>query len=117
MSSIQLGQHFAHVLPGTSASAIIAPTANTNGAYIRTVYAVAGAPSAGTAFVLYADPNQPLSYSDTNRRAFFWVQANANQQSTFIMPYEVQIPAGWGLWAISDLASAWAVIVTYDILA
>lgn len=118
MSATKIGRQFVRFNSSTSATPVIlndgSALANNNGAYIRTGSIVAKNPTSATSFVLVAGPTAPTSVSDG--RPIFLQAANSGVGAAYSLPYELEVPAGWGVWAIADSAS-WGVNITFDTVA
>ncbi|MFZ5718254.1 MAG: hypothetical protein ACOY5Y_02180 [Pseudomonadota bacterium] len=111
MSATKIGQQYVRFGSATTATAVFLPAANANGAYLRTGTIVAQNPTATTSFVLVADTSAPANVS--SGRAILVLKANAGTATSFSLPYELEVPAGWGVWAIAD-STSWGVNITFD---
>jgi hypothetical protein len=111
MSATKIGRQFVRFSSSTTATPVFLPAANANGAYIRTGTIVATNPTSSTSFALVADTSAPANVS--SGRAIFVAQVNAGTATSYSLPYELQVPAGWGVWAIAD-STSWGVNITFD---
>jgi hypothetical protein len=110
MSRVKIGKHF---FPGTGNNnvlQIIAPAANIHGVILRTISLGSG--TTGLAQVaLYADVTAPVAPGDGNCRQIAVV--NVPNFTSFIVPYEIEVPAGLGVW-VGFPNSTGQIQMTYD---
>lgn len=111
MSGTKIGRQFVRFSSSTTATAVFLPAANANGAYVRTGSIVVQNPAGNTSFALVADTSAPANVS--SGRPIFVLVANAGSTASYALPYPLDVPAGWGVWAISD-STSWGVNITFD---
>jgi hypothetical protein len=111
VSATKIGRQFVRFTSSTTATAVFLPAANANGAYVRTGSIVVQSPTSNTSFVLVADTSAPANVS--SGRPIFVLVANAGAATSYSLPYELEVPAGWGVWAIAD-STSWGVNITFD---
>lgn len=112
MDAVKIGYNFRTVNP-TALTQIVDPAANINGVVIRTGAIVS---STGT-LNLWSGQTAPTGIGDRTKPAIFGANGSAaggaNEQ--VLLPYPLFIPAGYGLWAHSNVAGA-AISLTWDFL-
>jgi hypothetical protein len=91
-----IGTKFVNIdLHGNEVQQAIAPSANTNGLYIRSHMQSAGA---GGNTQLYVSTSAPSSASDTTKMILF-AHAEANNAGSWgQLAYPIFVPAGLGIW-------------------
>lgn len=94
---------------------IVAPSANTTGIRIKTLYMYV---NTGGACALYADTAAPSSAVDKTKRPVAFVSSTniANNVTNFALPYPLFVPAGLGIWFTGTIsgASSTGYSITYD---
>ncbi|MDB5993044.1 MAG: hypothetical protein JWP42_180 [Pseudomonas sp.] len=112
MDAVKVGKNFLTVNP-TTVTQIVDPAANTNGVHLRTATLVS---STGT-LNLWTGPTAPTGIGDRSKPAIFGGNGSAagGANNQIQLPYPMFLPAGYGLWAHSNVAGA-AISLTWDFL-
>ena len=93
---------------------IIAPSANTKGLIIRTCTASGGGSTSFSQLTLFADTFAPSGFDEGSRRIVFLFVLSPFLSQSYTLPYELNIPAGLGLWMAT--AGTMSLNLTYDLL-
>jgi len=114
MNPVTLGAKFSNAAPySTSPERLIAPADNVNGAVIRTASIHVG----NLYGMLSTGVKPPTGYTDNTVPVILSVRAgDSGPGSEAVLPYEVQIPAGYGLWFVKGSTTTGIANVTYDLL-
>jgi hypothetical protein len=112
MSRVKIGKHYIANGGTNTIQQIIAPTDNVHGAILRTI--CLGSANTSLAQVsIYADVNAPTVPGDPNCRMI--VMVSQPQFITVIVPYEIEVPAGLGVW-IGFVQGKGQSNITYDLV-
>ncbi|RYE67088.1 MAG: hypothetical protein EOO81_10820 [Oxalobacteraceae bacterium] len=113
-----LGSKFANISPFQSNLAqLIAPASNVNGVVIRTASIHVGAAYA----ILSTGIKAPSGYSDLTVPVILSSRGTEPGSglpgAASVLPYEIQIPAGYGVWFAKGPAVTGTAYITYDLVA
>ncbi|KNX79236.1 MULTISPECIES: hypothetical protein [Pseudomonas] len=107
MEAVKVGKHFFNAHP-TAVSQVFSAADNKDGVYLRTATLCTG----GGILNLYTGPKAPAYLGDMSVHAIMG-GINGGIDSQYTLPYQLFIPAGYGLWTVANNATA-AVALTYD---
>lgn len=110
MESVKVGKHFFNSHP-TAVTQVFGPADNKDGVYLRTATLCTG----GGVLNLYSGPRAPAYLGDMSVHAILG-GIDGRNDSQYTHPYPLFIPAGYGLWAVANNATA-AISLTWDYLA
>jgi len=114
MDPVTIGSHYAQSgIDNFTARTLVAPSANVNGLVIRTCQ-LAGVNGNVRLHTGKVGPKD-RDYGDRTITTILTVNGGSSL-TTVVMPYELQIPAGYGLWSGNDQQSTGNVFLTYDLL-
>jgi hypothetical protein len=99
MSRVKVGKYFFKQGGGiNTVLPIIAPADNKQGVILRTITLGSGGGSTISQTVLYANAVAPVAPGDPNCRSIAVFNASGNTFVSTIVPYEIEVPAGLGVW-------------------
>lgn len=104
------GTHTTGALSNGLLQTILLPANNTNGAIIR--WAIVAGNGTATAR-LFANKTAPSGYNDYLSGPFLWNDFAAN---TSIMPNQLDLPSGYGIWFFGSSAGSAEFAIGYDLL-
>ena len=110
MEPVKVGKHFFNAHP-TTVTQVFSPEENKEGVYLRTATICTG----GGIINLYSGPKAPARLGDMTVHAIMGGVASSNNWQ-YTQPYPLLIPAGYGLWTVSNNSVA-AISLTWDFLA
>ncbi|WDZ98337.1 hypothetical protein Herbaro_11260 [Herbaspirillum sp. WKF16] len=114
MSRVKVGKYFLNSDGVNPVVQVIAPATNTQGAILRTIFMFAGPSTGLAAAFLYADTSAPSVAGDASKRLIAQVNALGNTTNGIIVPYEIEVPAGLGVWIGQQLGGR--VELTWDLI-
>lgn len=114
MSRVKIGKHWFPAGGGqNSVVQLVAPTDNKQGVILRTISLGNG--GAGQAqVVIYADTHAPAAPGDGNTRQIAVYNSPNGFFTSLIVPYEIEVPAGLGIWL--GFTGAAQAQLTYDFI-
>lgn len=98
MSATKVGKNFWAGTATNSVVQIVDPAVNTQGVIIRTLSFTLGPDTAVSQATLYADTVAPTAWNDTTKRPISVFRLGVNVAESEIIPYQIEIPAGLGIW-------------------
>jgi len=111
----QIGSLFKSSLPNGGSAQLVAPAANVNGLVLRTATITAG----NAWSILSTGTTAPTSDIDVTRPVILACRgaaaANTGAGASATLPFQITIPAGYGLWLASS-GSFNGAYITYDLL-
>lgn len=112
MNAVKMGSHFLTVSP-TAMTQIVAPSANVAGLIIQTASIVTGSSTVN----VWAATSAPTSIGDASKPVVFGGNGSSTggANSQYQMPNPLFIPAGYGLWAMTNSSGGY-LSLTWDLL-
>ncbi|MBK3797858.1 hypothetical protein GAY33_01135 [Azospirillum brasilense] len=112
MNIVKYGRYSANVNSSMNNMVqVVDPNSNEAGAVIRTL--TMSINGSGSMWLL-TGPNAPVFGSGPNH-VVFRVNGNSSMQTGGTLPYEVQLPSGYGLWLYASAAQSGGVNMSYDL--
>lgn len=112
MSRVKIGKHFINSVGTNTIQQVVAPADNVHGVILRTISLGSGHATLGQ-LAIYASVTAPTVPGDPNCRMI--VQVSEPEFKSVIVPYEIDVPAGLGIW-IGYIQGEGQIYMTYDLV-